>query len=386
MKNRKPAAIALTLAVLTIAPAFSQEHPGSDKKYEIEFTNLADTTKGFASFGSFPAINNHGGVAFTAVRNDVGAGIFLIREPMGNATTIASVADGLTFFADSVAVNPAGVVAFAATTAANSLAIFKSDGTSRTLIADSVANGLLKIGLGAPSINAAGTVAFSSVLAQRGSPTAVFTGNGGPLRTVLSTGASGFTSFQNVAINDAGTVVFPASLSDGSIGVFTASNTIVDIVDTNRHPEIESFGDPAINNAGTVADFASVLPLNAPEVFTANARGITPRNNPANPPFKNVEHPSLNNRNAVAFSAILSFAGDTSPTGIFLEVSGGQSLIPVVRPGDKLFGSTVDHVDLGRFALNDRFQMVFSYTLTDGRSGVAIAAFDGESERDDESH
>ena len=66
--------------------------------------------------------------------------------------------------------------------------------------------------------------------------------------------------------------------------------------------------------------------------------------------------------------------------GIFLEVSGGESLIPVIRPGDRLFGSTVDHVDLGRFALNDRFQMAFSYALTDGRSGIAIASFNGERE------
>jgi hypothetical protein len=382
MKKRKQAVTVLALAVLTIVPVFCQE-PEPDKKYEIEFINVVDTTKGFGAFGNFPAINNHGKIAFTAVQNGVGAGVFLVPLPSEKVTTIATVSDGMTFFADSVAINSAGVVAFAATTTANSLAIFKGDGASRTLIADSIANGLLKLGLGAPSINAAGTVAFSAVLAQRGSPAAVLTSNGGPLRAVVSTSASGFTSFQNVAINNAGTVVFPANLSDGSIGVFTASNTLVDIVDTKSHPEIDLFGDPVINDTGTIADFASVLPFDAPEIFTGSARGITPRNNPANPPFKNLEHPSLNNRNAVAFSAIPSFVGDTSPTGIFLEVSGGQSLIPVVRPGDKLFGSTVDHVDLGRFALNDRFQMAFSYTLTDGRSGVAVAAFDGENEAED---
>jgi hypothetical protein len=82
----------------------------------------------------------------------------------------------------------------------------------------------------------------------------------------------------------------------------------------------------------------------------------------------------------LAFSAISVSLGAVSPTGIFLEVSGGQSLIPVVIPGDKLFGSIVDHVNLGRFALNERFQMAFSYTLTGGRSGIAVASFDGERE------
>jgi hypothetical protein len=33
--------------------------------------------------------------------------------------------------------------------------------------------------------------------------------------------------------------------------------------------------------------------------------------------------------------------------------------------------------------LNDRFQMAFSYILADGRSGVAIASFDGEAEGED---
>ena len=379
---RKQAAIALSLAVLTMTPVFCQERQASDKKYEIEFTNVADTTKGFSGFGNFPAINNHGDIAFTADRNGVGPGVFEVRG-QEKVTTVASGLDGLTFFADSVAVNSAGVVAFAATTATGSLAIFKGDGGPRTLIADSIANGLNKLGLGAPSINAAGTVAFSAVLAQRGSPAAVFTANGGPLRTVVSTTSSDFASFLNVAINDAGTVVFPANRKDGSTGVFTLGTTLVDIVDTNGHPEFDSFGDPVINNAGTVADQASLLPFDLPEIITGTAHGITPRSNPANPAFKSLEHPSLNNRNAVAFSAIPSFFGDTSPTGIFLEVSGGQSLIPVVRPGDKLFGSTVDHVDLGRFALNDRFQMAFSYTLTDGRSGVAIASFNGEQEGDE---
>jgi len=377
---RKQTTAVLAVAILTSIPAFSEDHSQSGKNYKFEFTRIADTTQGFSSFGNFPAINNHGEVVFTAASNAVGAGVFRLRDNVEHAATIASISDGLSLFGDDVALNPSGVVAFDATTAAGSRAIFKGDGASRILIADSTANGLAKIGVGSPSINADGIVAFSSLLAQRGSPGAVFTGNGGPLRTIASTSATGFTGFGNVAINASGTVVFAATLADGSRGVFTIGNTLIDVVDTNQHSEIDSFGDPVINDAGTVADVAFLLPLDAPEIFTGNARAFAPRNNPANPAFASTEHPSLNNRNAVAFSAISVSFGAASPTGIFLEVSGGQSLIPVVRPGDKLFGSTVDHANLGRFALNERFQIVFSYTLTDGRSGIAIASFDGERE------
>ena len=377
-----PKQIAVVLAVAMVAsiPAFSEDHPQSGKNYKFEFINRADTTQGYSSFGNFPAINNHGEVVFTATQNIAGAGVFRLRDGMDHATTIASISDGLSAFGDDAAVNPSGVVAFDANTATGSRAIFKGDGASRTLIADSTVNGLAKIGVGSPSINADGTVAFFSLLAQRGSPGAVFTGNGGPLKTVVGTSATGFTGFGNVAINASGTIVFPASLGDGSRGVFMIGNALVDVVDTKHHSEIDSFGDPVINDAGTVADVAFLLPSDAPEIFTGNARGITPRSNPANPAFASTEHPSVNNHNAVAFAAIPVTFGAASPTGIFLEVSGGESLIPVVRPGDKLFGSTVDHVDLGRFALNDRFQMVFSYTLTNGRSGIATASFDGEHE------
>src|SRR5205085_416290 len=118
------------------------------------------------------------------------------------------------------------------------------------------------------------------------------------------------------------------------------------------------------------------------QILTGNARGVTRRNDPANPAFTNSEHPSINNHGAVAFYALPS-VGPGDPTGIFLEVSGGQKLIPVIRPGDKLFGSTAISVDLGRFALNDRTELAFQYKLQDGRSGIAIAAFHGETEEDD---
>jgi hypothetical protein len=46
----------------------------------------------------------------------------------------------------------------------------------------------------------------------------------------------------------------------------------------------------------------------------------------------------------------------------------------VIQTGDALFGSSVTNVDLGRFALNDCFQLAFEYTLQDGRTGIAVAS------------
>ena len=352
----------------------------SAKKYDFEFTRVADSTQGYSGFQTFPAINQKGAVAFVATRSGLGQGVFRWRD--GEVTTIASEMDGLRNFSNAPAMNASGLVAFEVTTATGSTAILTGDGRVKTLIADSVANNLLRIGMGSPAINAAGTVAFESLRNEPGFPTSIFTGTGGPLNTVLSTSRNGFGSFGNVAINDGGKIVFSASLTNGIQGVFTSPGVPASIVDTTLHPEFGGFGDAVINNAGTVADFAFFFSNEGIQIFTGNARGITPRNNPANPAFTSTEHPSINNHGAVAFYAF-PLSNPSDPTGIFLEVSGGQRLIPVIRPGDRLFGSTVSSVDLGRFALNDRFELVFEYVLSDGRSGIAIASFHGEREDSD---
>lgn len=352
----------------------------------FEFINVADSTQGFSNFAPFPAINHQSAVAFVATRSDTGQGVFRARD--GEVNTVASAQDGLISFDIAPAINARGVVAFSARTSSNSSAIFTGDGHSRKLIADSKINGLFARGVGSPAINASGTVAFSAVLSVAGLPAGVsiFTGQGGDLNTVLSTSGSDFVDFGNVAINDAGKIVVSGKRTDGSLGIFTLRKGPKTIVDTDAHPEFSGFGDPVINNGGTIADVAFLIAggLNdGLEIISGKAGAIIDRTDPDGPAFANAEHPSINNHGAVAFYAFPNLdLGE--PTGIFLEVSGGTRLIPVIRPGDALFGSTVSAVDLGRFALNDRIEAVFQYALTDGRTGIAIAAFHGEKESDDQ--
>src|SRR5947209_3371079 len=176
----------IALALLTSVPAFSQSSERHGRKFQFEFEKVVDTTQGFTSFRTFPTINNHGDVAFVGVRNHYGEGVFRARAEGDTVTTIASSLDSLTNFGDDVSMNASGVVAFGATTATGSRALFKSDGRIRTLIADSAANSLAKFGLGSPSINASGTVAFFSLRTTPGFPLTVFTGNGGPLTEIAN--------------------------------------------------------------------------------------------------------------------------------------------------------------------------------------------------------
>jgi hypothetical protein len=349
------------------------------RKFDFEFTNVADSTQGFTAFTTFPTINNSGAVGFIAAQNGI-QGVFRSRNGEVTAIASASVKDGFQLFGNEPAINASGVVAFTAVTATGSVAIFTGDGQSRRLIADSAANGLSKNSIGAPSINAAGTVAFSARIIAPGLPMSIFAGNGGPLATLLTTSTAGFGAFANVDINDSGTIAFRGFLTDGTEGIFIGTSSPAPVVTTKTNPEINGFDEVVINNARTIAviGFRTAGGL---EVITGNTRGITLRNDPANPPFVNSDHPSINNHGAVAFFAI-PFPDPNAPTGIFLEATGGHSVIPVIRPGDTLFGSTVTSVDLGRFALNDRFELVFQYSLSDGRSGIAIASFHGEREGD----
>ena len=86
LMNMSGTAAALALAALILPPAFSQGQSQSGNKsgknHTFEFTQVVDTTKGFSSFGVFPAINNHGEVAFTAIRTGHGAGVFRVREEL----------------------------------------------------------------------------------------------------------------------------------------------------------------------------------------------------------------------------------------------------------------------------------------------------------------
>lgn len=147
---------------------------------------------------------------------------------------------------------------------------------------------------------------------------------------------------------------------------------MIDIVDTNNNPDFFGFGDPVINNAGIVADFGGGATF--VEILSGDGKGITARTDPTSSLFADLEHPSINNRGAVAFSAFEA----NGAQGIFVELTGGASPVAVLQTGDPLFGSTVTAVSVGRFAFNDHFRLVFGYELSDGRSGVAVASLQGD--------
>lgn len=372
---------AMVLFALCAGPASAQ----SQQSTHIQFTNVADSTYGLSGFSQFPAINNQGSVAFLATQ---GTDQKVFRWERRSLKEIASTATKpFASFSDNLAMNDAGVVCYRAdlSTGPRAAGIFTSDGVATKTIVNSVDQGFPGFGMGIASINASGTVAFQAFTSGFRS-NVIFTGDGGSITPVLDTLTSDFDTFGAVAINDSGKIVFEGIEKDGTEGVFLfkpsrdgqrTSANVIDILDTNN-PNFFQFGDPVINNAGVVADFAAGgLML---EVFSGNGKALTARNDPTNHPFIDVEHPSLNNHGAVAFSA-LEANGDQD---IFVELTGKASLISLLRTGDPLFGSTVVGLEVGRFGFNDHFQLAFEYELQDGRSGIAVASLPVEDEGHDD--
>lgn len=366
-------------AVFVLALFAGQAFAQTAQKTQVEFVNVADSTQGLGQFSQFPAINHRGVVAFVAKQGVTEQSVF--KWEGSDLTAIATTTgSSFTFFTDDVVINNSGVVGFRATlnTGGRAAGIFTSDGfTTRTII-NSTAQGLPGPGIGSPSINSSGTVAFEAF--RNGFRSSIiFTGDGETLTQVLDSLNSSFGSFGVVAINDAGEIVFRAQRTDRNEGIFVmkpqpvepetnagvsaGTARVIELADTSN-TDFGGFGDPVINNSGTVADFAEVGA--GLEIISGNSRGIIARTDPV---FADLEHPSINERGAVAFSAL---EADGS-VGMFVELTGGASPFAVLQSGDPLFGSTVTAVSVGRFAFNNDLQLAFEYELADGRSGIAVA-------------
>jgi hypothetical protein len=355
------------IAGFLLALVAGQAFGATITKADFGFVNVTDSTvQGLLSFGPMPAINNAGAVAFVAT--SAGSVKAVFKWQNGVRTNIATSGDVFSNFGDAVVINAAGVVGFdAAIPNGGEKVILTSDGYSTKTIVDSIQQGLLGGPfLGISSINASGTVTFLGVRSD--GSRAIFAGNGGPLVAVVDTANSSFDTLGNSAISASGEVAFLGSREDGSEGIYAGPGGATVIVDTNN-PNFVDFLDPVINDAGVVADGA-FLSNGAVEVITGNGRAITARTYPASPFFAFIDNVTINNRSVVAFFADEASGGQ----GIFIEITGGDSPVALIEVGDALFGSTVTSVNLGRFSLNTRNQVVFQYNLQDGRSGIAIAS------------
>jgi hypothetical protein len=359
------ASILAVSMVCVLSPGARAE---TNPKNDYVFVNAVDSTQGFLLFGSAPAINNNGAVAFESV----GFGFLfgsVWKWQDGALTLIATSADDhLRNFGDNVVINASGKVGFNARIPNSSDAIIATgDGGALNIIASANEDGLIGGGfLGISALNDAGTAVFLG-FRQGTFAQAIFVGNGGPLQTVVDAATEGFSALGNSDINASGKIVFTGFLPDGTEGIFVRGGDISKVIDSND-PNALGFIDPVMNDAGTIG-IGAFLRNGGSQVLTATGRTLTARTDPDKQSFLFIDNVCINNSGDVAFTGETLFG-----EGIFVERTGAADPIPVLKTGDPLFGSTVVSLSNGRFSLNDRGDIVFHFGLADGRSGIAVAS------------
>ena len=194
---------------------------------------IADTAgqfKGFAS-GYSTAINATGTVAFWAALDIGPGGIFLNSGGTVTPVLVNSPSLGAN---SSISLNDAGTVAFRANFQTGTITGVATISSGLvTTIADST--GQLNYFGSAPSLNSAGTVAFSAGTGgNNGGVFGIYSGNGGPLTTIADLSGpfsylGDFNSYQP-SINAPGVVAFAAGLDAGGGGIFIGDGTTTSAV------------------------------------------------------------------------------------------------------------------------------------------------------------
>ena len=321
------------------------------------YTKIADNAPGTPfAFATFPGpflINSEGVVAFSvegptinAIYTGTGAGINKVVQE----DSVRFILSGL---------NDSGRVAYLRGAMVNTA----TAGGTPFLVGQSGGATLY------PVINNAGTVAF------QGQNTIMIRTGSGPVQTFVSDTelpraiVLAAPLLVGASINNSGTVAFYAtnvtSATGCNCGIFTKGQGSATLIVSSS-----TASAPQINDNGAVA-FAGVY-QGKHGVFVANSGQVGAVVDLTEQAVTLNENITLNNAGKVAYVA--KFGVSPSVQGVF---TGPDKVADrVIASGDPLFGSVVQSIDplisAGRF-MNDKGQVAFSYVLSNGLRGVAVA-------------
>jgi uncharacterized protein (TIGR03437 family) len=353
----------LVLAGVCAVPALF----GTDYTYTKITDDAPGSTLGaFTSFLGPFLINSSGAVAFTTQPPPGGERGIYTGSGSGITTVyVGGLAPGALLVGGATGFNDSGTVVF----------VNSGEGQVYTVTAGGTP---FQVGTGSaiyPVINNAGTVAFGSL------DTGILTRTGsGDVQTLLSntdlprSNALAAPTLYGLSINNSGTVAFYASgvqTSNGSCncGIFTKGPSGPAVQASAFQQNISS--STQINDNGAIA-FAGTY-QNVKGVFVAsNGQVATLVDLGTQVVSLDTKNVSLNSNGEVVYYA--KFGISPSVQGIF---TGPDKVADkVIATGDPLFGSVVSEVPdpqiPGRY-LNDNGQVAFSYRLSNGLAGVAVA-------------
>ncbi|MBA2564160.1 MAG: hypothetical protein H0V09_01900 [Gemmatimonadetes bacterium] len=233
-------------------------------------------------------------------------------------------------------------------------------------------------GLGTPSINARGEVAFTGFLIS--GVTGIFRGAGGDVTLIADD--SGRISFLGVnpSINDLGDVSFAAGLERGGEGIFRGNGGPLTTIATTEPGRFNFFGfDTSLNNQGVVA-FKAELDSFDEGLFAGDGSGVVPIYRASTSRFTGEDSgPSLNDAGPASGSpgslaqvkVAFSERTDAGRTGNFLFRSGDFTTIALASDAGR-----IGFVEIP--SLNDAGQVAF-HAFLNNAPHEAILVGDGRS-------
>ncbi len=371
--------IAALFSLAALIPAQAQSprlseggQPTAPNAAATDFTIVIDSTSpGYRGFGAFPSINDNGAVAFSAEPTPGVANTYKL-EPGGAPLFIAEASTG------GPSINNLGEAASRrlVETGAGVAQFYKGtgNGTLSIIAQTGSADGTFRLFNGFIHLADTGTAVFAAELnplnpRRRG----IYTGNGNGTTQLVVDNTGQFTFFgADPVLNNSGTVVFSGSLVSTENGLYLGTvggNGVTTTVLTAAATPLYAFdASPFINDHGQIAFRANEDATSQSGIFTVNQDGTSLRTivSTGNGPFSQVRAPIINDLGTVAFYGFTDAGG----TGIF--IGGDPVADKVIAVGDPLFGSTVNTLGFFR-GINNRNEIVFNYTLADGRDGIARA-------------
>lgn len=391
---------------------------------------LPDGSGHFFSIDPLPAYNNAGQVGFHAALTDpVARGVF--RTDGVTVTPIMRHGqpspDGRgTFWGFDATLSPelsaAGHVAFKGAVTPSGRPgntydsiIVRGDGRTLTKIArvgDRVPGDVPYFyQLGPLSMNAAGHVAFHSIVHDRNSTSddndeRIYRSDGAALTllarslTASPDGKGRLLQLSGPKLNNAGQALFSASIGynpdpeAGGRAIFRADDTGLTLIAREGQSlpggagRLQVFEGIAFNNAGQAAfrtrDEGTSFDYDGAGIYLGDGSQLVPVVQQGDPApgggrFQKVELPALNDAGQVAFKAIVHTTGVRGYQGLFFS-DEELGLIEIVRRDSPFLGSTIAYLDFygshngpdAELAINERGQVAYSFILTDGRYGVAV--------------
>ncbi|MEQ9481164.1 DUF7453 family protein [Coleofasciculus sp. F4-SAH-05] len=370
------------LSMATVGMTLSLLAMGDADAYT--FSRIFDDS-GPYNFDSYPspspAINNQGTVAFKATL-DLDQYPFpsqprdsLFRDVIftGDGQSLKRITQGMGTF-EFKDINDSNTVAFSTQTSSPRAPVYvlstTNGGVLTTISVDNSTVGLGADTFGDVAVNNAGNVVFRDINVVFRDIFFDIVTSDGVNRTTIADDSGLFRNFgEGLAINNQGTVAFKAFLYAGVSGIFTVNGDLTTpIADTHFDP-FSNFGTLSLNDADTLA-FAASLDNGTEGIFTSNGGSFTTIADTSGgfSSFSGlVNAATINNNGTVAFGAQL----DTGEYGIF---TGSDPVSDkVITIGDPLFGSTVTSLGFSNQGFNDAGQVAFLAQLADGSSGIFLA-------------